>query len=169
MFLAWVKIKTEPLISTWNKNTLSLELLAAPLLIQIFVPWVTQGDSLDFKASAFLGKKQTNHDEMLSFWGGRISVVLGSLFVPFWTNVKQSMQQKGHIGQEQPLQRRRKSCFKVRTLFFNGNKVAATFSITVLYEQSALQRLTNVEGSLLSWSLSLWQWVFWVAENIFYI
>lgn len=44
MFLAWVKIKTEPLISTWNKNTLSLELLAAPLLIQIFVPWVTQGD-----------------------------------------------------------------------------------------------------------------------------
>lgn len=73
-------------------------------------------------------------------------MVLGPVFDPFLTNVKQSMQQKGCTGHEQPLQRRRKSCCKVRTLFFNGNKVTATFSIMVWYEQSALQRLTRVKA-----------------------
>lgn len=50
------------------------------------------------------------------------------LYLPDKCQVK--YEQKGHTGHEQLL-KRRKSCSKVRTLFFNGNKATVTFSITV--------------------------------------
>lgn len=59
---------------------------------------------------------------------------------------KQSVQQKGHMDHKHPSQRRRKTCSKFLTLLFNGNKVTATFSTTVLYEQGALQGLSKVKA-----------------------
>lgn len=78
---------------------------------------------------------------MFSFWGGRKSVVLGAAFVPFLTNVKQSVQQKVCTGHEQPFQKK-----KEKKILFQGQNSLMGIKLLLLLlsaSQSCMSRVCS--------------------------